>query len=182
MSYAESSSQPMLLSAKYGQSVESSIPLFVPFGPPSFITRVLASLVDWFVLIAIASIPTLILVPLYLGLSLDFSLNELRGIEWNQEMFRDLSGISSCINIVTSFFYAGFFYSRYGQTPGKAVFGLRVVRSGTGENIGFFRGAFRDGLIYLLPIVWMIGGIVMYCRIDAKALHDLIFGTQVIEG
>lgn len=77
--------------------------------------------------------------------------------------------------------YYGYFYSRRGATPGKAIMRLKVLHSDVGcfpsfwqaagrEIIGKTLNAFVCGLGYLMPLF----------RSDKRALHDLVFSTRVV--
>ena len=79
-----------------------------------------------------------------------------------------------------TYLYSGFFLSRRGATPGKAVMNLRVVDHETGAHLSFSRAGFRGaigGWISLIPLG--IGVLMVAFRSDKRALHDLIFGSDV---
>jgi len=77
----------------------------------------------------------------------------------------------------------GFIYaillSKFGQTPGKKAYELKVVDDRTGENIGFFKSAFRF-IAFLFTATTLLGLLLPFYRKDKKALHDLICGTIVV--
>lgn len=81
--------------------------------------------------------------------------------------------------------------SRDGQTFGKKMTRLRVVRRETGENGGFVTNvliralsAWVPNLILVaagMPPMWLIAdGAVLLWRADGLSLHDLIAGTKVV--
>jgi uncharacterized RDD family membrane protein YckC len=69
--------------------------------------------------------------------------------------------------------------SRFGQTPGKKAYELKVVDSKSGEYIGFFKSAFRF-ISFLFTATTLLGLFLPLYRKDRKALHDLICGTIVV--
>ena len=69
--------------------------------------------------------------------------------------------------------------TKFGQTPGKKAYDLKVVDDKTGEYIGFFKSLFRY-FMFLLTATTLIGAILPFYRKDKKALHDLICGTLVV--
>ncbi len=79
---------------------------------------------------------------------------------------------------VYGFIYA-FLLSRFGQTPGKKAYELKVLDDKTGEFIGFFKSAFRF-IAFLFTATTLLGLFLPFYRKDKKALHDLICGTIVV--
>jgi uncharacterized RDD family membrane protein YckC len=74
-----------------------------------------------------------------------------------------------------------------GQTIGKIVMGLRIVRFEDGGNPGFVKAVllrtFVWALITAVPVVgWLIGvvGILFIYRDDQRCLHDHLAGTRVV--
>jgi len=70
---------------------------------------------------------------------------------------------------------------RWGTTPGKRAFGLRVVTT-TGRPIGWSEAALRNVLraADLLPIGYLVGVTSMACTRRFQRLGDLLAGTMVI--
>lgn len=78
--------------------------------------------------------------------------------------------------------------SMRGQTIGKRLLGIRIVRNRDGSNPGFVRAwllrSLVVGLIGALPMVGSVFTIVNYCfifRADRRCLHDLIADTKVVK-
>ncbi len=74
-----------------------------------------------------------------------------------------------------------------GQTIGKIVMGLRIVRFEDGGNPGFVKAVllrtFVWALITAVPVFgWLIGvvGILFIYRDDQRCLHDHLAGTRVV--
>lgn len=83
------------------------------------------------------------------------------------------------MTVFISMFYFIYFHGAAGQTPGKMIFGLKVVQS-TGEQMTF-------GLAFLRWVGYIISAVVFYLgfiwiALDAKkrGWHDKIAGTVVI--
>ncbi|MFZ9745396.1 MAG: RDD family protein [Opitutaceae bacterium] len=88
-----------------------------------------------------------------------------------------------------------FLLTSRGQTLGKILLGVRVVRAGDGEKPGFLRawllrelpsGAIQ-GMLQLVPIVgfflrfaFVTTNYLMIFREDRRCLHDFIAGTRVV--
>jgi len=66
--------------------------------------------------------------------------------------------------------------ARFGQTPGKKAYDIKVVDDKTYENIGFFR-AFIRFIAFLFSATILLGLLTPFYRKDKKALHDLICST-----
>ncbi len=72
-----------------------------------------------------------------------------------------------------------FLVSRFGQTPGKKAYIIKVVDVKTHENIGFFRAIIRF-IAFLFTGTTFLGLFLPFYRKDNRALHDLVCNTVVI--
>ena len=70
--------------------------------------------------------------------------------------------------------------AKFGQTPGKKAYNLKVVDEKTLENIGFFRAICRF-VAFLFSATILLGLLTPFYRKDRKALHDMLCGTLEIE-
>jgi uncharacterized RDD family membrane protein YckC len=70
--------------------------------------------------------------------------------------------------------------SKFGQTPGKKAYELKVVDDKTGEQISFIR-AFLRFLAFLFSATILFGLLTPFYRKDKKALHDMICSTIEIK-
>jgi uncharacterized RDD family membrane protein YckC len=115
-----------------------------------------------------------------LALSISF-LSHYR--EMLPERFEELTitfvAIYLLMTVFISMFYFTYFHGAAGQTPGKMIFGLKVVQT-TGEHMTF-------GLAFLRWVGYIISAFVFYLGFiwilfDAKkqGWHDKIAGTVVI--
>ena len=83
------------------------------------------------------------------------------------------------MTVFISMFYFTYFHGAGGQTPGKMIFGLKVVQS-TGAQLTF-------GLAFLRWVGYIISGVVFYLGFvwiafdgEKQGWHDKIAGTVVI--
>lgn len=69
--------------------------------------------------------------------------------------------------------------SRFGQTPGKKAYEIKVVDDKSGEYISFFRAILRF-FLFLVTASTLLGLFLPFYRRDKKTLHDLLCGTIVV--
>ena len=69
--------------------------------------------------------------------------------------------------------------AKFGQTPGKKAYDIKVVDDKDGQNIGFFRAVYRF-VLFLFTATTLLGLFIPFYRRDKKALHDLVCGTIVV--
>ncbi len=92
------------------------------------------------------------------------------------------TGLTNVVNLAVVFIYYGWFYSERGSTPGKMIFNLQVMETGSGHRIGYWRSFFRETVgKFLSGLIFGIGYLIVFFRDDRKALHDLIFDTRVMQ-
>ncbi|WP_304545709.1 RDD family protein [Sulfurimonas microaerophilic] len=70
--------------------------------------------------------------------------------------------------------------AKFGQTPGKRAYLIKVVDDKTHENISFFRAVCRF-VMFLFSATILLGLLTPFYRKDRKALHDIVCGTIEIE-
>ena len=78
--------------------------------------------------------------------------------------------------------------SAYGQTLGKRMMSVRIVRLSDQSNGGFFTNVLLRGvpvwLISSIPLIGpfcFLGDALLIFREDQRCLHDIIAGTLVIK-
>lgn len=84
--------------------------------------------------------------------------------------------------ICFSVFAVGFltyFVAVYGKTPGKAIFGLRVVRK-DGERLGPFRSFFRGPAYLVSYLFFCLGFIWIMISKERRGWHDYLVGSCVV--
>lgn len=73
--------------------------------------------------------------------------------------------------------------TRRGQTVGKLLLGLRIVRRDTGQNAGFTTNvlvrSLANGLLCFVPGYFLLDSLFIF-RADRLCLHDLLAGTAVM--
>jgi len=128
--------------------------------PASLVLRVVATIVDWFILLFSSA---------FLSVLPESTLQQEDTI---------LS-----ITMVASFIYYVFFEGTFGATPGKMLLGLKVVRS-DGERIGYKEALIRTvmRLIDLLPAFYIAGVISILLSSRNQRLGDRVAGTLVVKG
>lgn len=147
--------------------------------PASFWKRLVATMIDGFVLNFAMSI---VMLPVYFIMIIPAALSAEEGGEPPIGLL--LFGMLLMFGIMFGcmFFYYGWFYSRKGATPGKMVLSLRVVNANTGENLSMWRAFFRETIGKMISgVVLYIGFLMAGFREDGKALHDVLFDSQVLE-
>jgi len=69
--------------------------------------------------------------------------------------------------------------AKFGQTPGKKAYKIKVVDDKTFQNISFLRALCRF-IAFLFSATIIIGLLFPFYRKDKKALHDMICSTVQI--
>ncbi len=69
--------------------------------------------------------------------------------------------------------------AKFGQTPGKKAYTMKVVDDKTYEKIGFFKALCRF-MAFLFSATILLGLLTPFYRKDKKALHDIICSTVEI--
>jgi uncharacterized RDD family membrane protein YckC len=86
--------------------------------------------------------------------------------------------ISTLIGLVLNFAYFGFFEGGpAGQTPGKKVCGIRVVRAADGGPLGWSTALFRHLCSYVSAVACLIGYLWMLWDPEKQTWHDKCSGT-----
>ena len=75
--------------------------------------------------------------------------------------------------------YYTFFWTLVGFTPGKAILGLKVVRS-NGENLSFGRSLVRFFSYWISAIPLFLGFFWVLWDSNRRSWHDKIAGSQVV--
>jgi uncharacterized RDD family membrane protein YckC len=90
------------------------------------------------------------------------------------------SNVAPFIGVTLYGFIYAILLSKFGQTPGKKAYEIKVVDDKSGEYISFFRALFRF-FAFLFSATTLLGLFLPFYRRDKKALHDLICKTIVVE-
>jgi uncharacterized RDD family membrane protein YckC len=85
--------------------------------------------------------------------------------------------------IVAFWVYQIYLLSVYGQTVGKQISKIRIVRVNDEANGGFVTNVLMrlilNGLICLIPVYALVDVLFIF-RQDQRCIHDMIAGTKVI--
>jgi len=87
--------------------------------------------------------------------------------------------LSTILSIVIGIAYEVLFVGKYAATPGKMVFGLKVVM-GDGGRVTYARATGCYFAMWLSSLTLMIGYIIAAFDSEKRALHDHICDTRVI--
>lgn len=81
----------------------------------------------------------------------------------------------------TIFFYFGYFYSEKGASPGKLLFKMQIHDADAPfARLSYGKAFFRESIGKIAAAAPLfIGFLVSLFRADRRALHDLLFDTQV---
>ncbi len=91
-----------------------------------------------------------------------------------------LAGYSSAIIVMASgFLYFTLFVGSRGQTPGKLLFGLRIVRV-NGEEMTYGRACLRSLCWIISLLLFSVGFLMIAFTRQKQGLHDMLTGTYVI--
>lgn len=141
-------------------------------------SRIIAKFIDWLV------VATIIAIPLILSVILADLANTSQTIA-NQEAAFRLNKLLVFTVFVTAFLYEPYMLARNGQTFGRAIADIRVVRIDDGDKPTFTRSTARAliywffGLFNYLPLMWnknsqgihnkITATVVVFCRSASKA-------------
>lgn len=111
------------------------------------------------------------LITIYLGGQL--------GGEINDQVIALAEYVSAAIVLLSGVAYFTLFVGSCGQTPGKMLFKLKVVRV-DGQEMTVGRALIRSlgWMLSLLP--FSLGFLMIACTRQKRALHDMLAGTSVI--
>jgi uncharacterized RDD family membrane protein YckC len=91
-----------------------------------------------------------------------------------------LAGYSSAIIVMASgFLYFTLFVGSRGQTPGKLLFGLRIVRV-NGEEMTYGRACLRSLCWIISLLLFSVGFLMIAFTRQKQGLHDVLAGTYVV--
>jgi uncharacterized RDD family membrane protein YckC len=137
-----------------------------------FVTRAVAFYVDRLIVVAVVAIVTL-----GSGFAIQFfRLSELLG---TQDMVQTIVGIGAAVLAGTfDLFYSVAFWVLAGQTPGKRLMGLVVVKT-DGGRVGLGAALLR-WVGYWLSGILFLGYLWVLVDNRRQALHDKLAGTLVV--
>jgi len=99
----------------------------------------------------------------------------LFGIYWSQDW-------DSIVGFLALIIYHTFFLSLYSSTPGKMLFGLRVINEKTGNKLSFGRAFGRSLSYFVSSLILGIGYLkIAFDKEKHKGWHDSLAGTVVLQ-
>jgi uncharacterized RDD family membrane protein YckC len=173
------------LSTDTGSPQLSSVPSPQQAAPAGFFVRFLANVIDLLLLLMV-QFPVSFAFTLVRGgtgvATLDpTQLQQALQQQQQGAMFWMSMGLEWACTTLIGVAYFGWFYSKRGATPGKMLFGIRVLDGRTGAHLGFWRAAFRETFCKAISaVLLMVGYLMAAFRKDRRALHDLMVGSQVV--
>jgi uncharacterized RDD family membrane protein YckC len=134
--------------------------------------RALAHVVDLVVIVATVVAIGIAILVLFLGATFSGAGEDLSGIG---------AGLFMLVLFAAQWLYFVLFEAMRGATPGKRVFGLRVVTT-SGRPIGWGAAILRNLLRVadVLPAWYLLGGVVMTASTRFQRLGDWVAGTLVV--
>jgi uncharacterized RDD family membrane protein YckC len=138
--------------------------------PGGCFVRLLAGIIDS----AIVQVPLALVFVLIVGAGVG-------ALGWDAAQVDRVSNIGQLVGWFIALPYFAWFYKHKGATPGKMIFGLKVVDVETGANVGYGRAVFRETIGKIVSAMILgIGFIMMLFRRDKRGLHDLLSRTEVV--
>lgn len=99
----------------------------------------------------------------------------LFGIYWGQDW-------DSVVNFFALIIYHTFFLSLYSSTPGKMLYGLRVINEKTGNKLSFGRALKRSLSYFISSIFFGFGFLkIAFDKKKHKGWHDSLASTVVLQ-
>lgn len=142
--------------------------------PAGFWIRFVAAFIDGLVLMAIMSLFIIFKIFAPEGiLSGEGSLEDKA-----EALTRALGSVGLLLNLIPLLYSVGFVGWR-GQTPGKMLLGLKIIRV-DGEEVGYLRAFIRWIGMLISSLTLCIGYLIAAFTTHKRALHDYIAGTRVI--
>jgi uncharacterized RDD family membrane protein YckC len=147
--------------------------VFAPHG-----SRLAAYLIDALILTAVSTV---------LAIAVGFVFISGASVSDDQETVNVSAGavvatiVMVLLILLLILLYFPFFWARGGQTPGMALFGLRVVDDRTGGRIGWGTAGLRMLGMYVSSAVFYLGFIWILVDKRRRGFHDLIAGTVVVK-
>lgn len=121
----------------------------------------------------------LVTIALALAALMTIYLGGQLGGEINDQVMALAGYSSAAIVILSGVVYFTIFVGSCGQTPGKMLFRLKVVRV-DGQEMTYGRALLRS-LCWMLSLLLFSSGFLMIaCTRQKRGLHDMLAGTSVI--
>jgi uncharacterized RDD family membrane protein YckC len=143
------------------------------FPPAGFWIRFVAFLVDSFVLFIVMLV---LFVAIGLGAGVTAAPGDPAALA---QMMLGLGAAVAAVSLVIPMLYEVIFVGLRGQTPGKMLLNLKVIRMDAGE-VDYVKAFIRWIGKLASGLILGIGYLMAAFTANKRALHDLIAGTRVI--
>jgi uncharacterized RDD family membrane protein YckC len=101
------------------------------------------------------------------------------GGEINDQVLALAAGSGALIVVSTGFLYFTFFAGASGQTPGKRLFGLKIIRE-TGEELTYGQAFLRSIYWVVSLLLFSVGFLMIAFSKQKQGLHDKLARTYVV--
>ncbi len=155
--------------------VPSETPVLRPAG---FLVRLAAYLFDWLFLVCLVTFVTLPWAE-ELGRLQEAAQAQVKSASPDFKILGHYLLVMGAIEIPLTFAYFVLFNALRGATPGKRIFGLRVVRL-DGSPISWRQALGRQGADWISKLTFGLGYLMILLSPEKRALHDHMARTQVV--
>ena len=164
--------EPILFDPPAGMAVPDEDTVAAPVSAGGFWIRTLAYLIDSVIL------EVLSLILIVVGM-LAMSMSPSGLAAFDEDRIMGVLGPYYLFSTIITILYFTYFHGSIGQTPGKMLCGLKVVRV-DGEPLGFARALLRWAGYLPSSLVFGLGFLWIAWDRNKQAWHDKIAGTRVI--
>ncbi len=135
---------------------------------PEIGTRLLAAIIDG-IIVSCLTIPA------------TKATSALLSVAFGPVVDRHGDGLDTVASFLVIYFYYSYFYSKKGASPGKLLFNIEVIDAETGHYLTPWKAFFREAIGKFISLVpFGMGYVIAAFRQDRRALHDLLFDTNVV--
>ena len=145
----------------------------------TFWERYLAVFIDG-IIVGIASL----LISLVFIIPLALTTKDFESIFQNRSSTSNLviNAVGGIVGVVTAFIYFGYFYTKNGQTPGKKVMNLKVVRADNLQYLDWGKVFLREVIgKYISLILFYLGYLWYFMSEKRQTWHDSLAKTYVVK-
>lgn len=154
-------------------TVPSAAAAMATMEPAGFGPRIVAKLVDFFILFVAGGLVQRVVAAQYFD-----GVVPMMTEDWDRWV--EFASIAGPINLVVTLAYLIFFIRRFDATPGKRLLGLKLLRA-NGERLGVGRIIGRHFAEQLSMIVVGVGYVMAFFDAERRTLHDFICSTRVVK-
>ena len=149
-----------------------------PEKPAGFFSRLIAFMLDLFLLIIIELMAGMVIFIILRFFRIKQILDFVKSLLGIQDQIGQFIGLISPLLFLIVLVYFVFFWTLVGYTPGKALLGLRIVRQ-DGRNISAGRALVRYLGYWVSAVPFFLGFIWILFDRKHEGWHDKLAGTHV---